>query len=67
MLDSYLAQMERHARRHNVDLSEACKAAKIAYTTLWRWQSKLTHPRHQEAERVMDMISRMGDGEWGFK
>lgn len=62
MLDSYLAQMERLARRRKADLADACLAAEVSYTTLWRWRKGHYSPSEETARKVMEQINRMGTG-----
>lgn len=62
MLFSYLDQLQREADRVGVDLSEACKRAGIASTTLQRWRNGEVTPRKATAEQVLAKIRELSTG-----
>jgi hypothetical protein len=62
LIDTYIAQLERFARTNNVDLAEACEAAGVAATTLWRWRKGYVTPRLDTTKLLMRTIDKMGNG-----
>jgi len=62
MLYTYLDQISDCAKRYDLRVSDAVKAAGMPASTYWRWVSFEVQPSEQAARKVMEHIHILGAG-----
>ena len=56
-----LQALEQQAKKHNVRMDDACREARIDYTTYWRWREGKSSPGLDAWERLQSAVKTLCD------